>query len=190
MVIDSAELENDEFGYSCYTIVVPAPPELTEPLLEIERAAGQERAKIPAHVTVKGTLYGIASLDGMIDEIRKVTARHEPIALGTAGMDIIGPDHSVIIGFVVNPEIQALHDDLMRNIAPLGKPAYRDDPYKTHMSIVNQVGVEGAEIAKRLLADIDLGDSISFGVVDLMGRDGPGWGGTWHCLERFELGSD
>ncbi|MBT7004751.1 MAG: hypothetical protein HOA06_08525, partial [Chloroflexi bacterium] len=56
MVNPSTHLENDEFGYSCYTIVIPAPPELTEPLLEIERAAGQKRAKIPAHVTVKGTL--------------------------------------------------------------------------------------------------------------------------------------
>ena len=43
-------------------IVIPAPPGLTEPLLEIERAAGQARAKIPAHITVKGTLYGISSL--------------------------------------------------------------------------------------------------------------------------------
>ena len=75
MVIDSAELENDEFGYSCYTIVAPAPPELTKPLLDIEIAAGQTRANIPAHVTVKGTLYAVTSLEGMIDEIHVVTAR-------------------------------------------------------------------------------------------------------------------
>jgi hypothetical protein len=188
MVTDSVNLENDEFGYSCYVIVAPAPSELTEPLLEIERAAGQERAKIPAHVTVKGTMYGVTSLDGLIDEIRKVTVRHNLISLGTAGMALTNwTNDSVIMGFVVNPEIQALHDDLMSSIAPLGKSAYPDDPYKAHMSIVNQVGVEGAEIAKGLLTDIDFGDSLSFGVIDLMARRGPGWGGTWHRLERFEL---
>ena len=189
MVIDSAELENDEFGYSCYTIVAPAPPELTKPLLDIETAAGQSRAKIPAHVTVKGTLYAVTSLEGMIDEIRVVTARHEPFGLGTQGMELMGPDHSVIIGFQVNPSIQGLHDDLMTHIAPLGKPAYPDDPYRAHMSIVNQVGADGAAIAKGLLDDIDFGSELSFGVIDLMGRDGPGWGGIWHRIEQFELGS-
>lgn len=189
MVIDSAELENDQFGYSCYTIVAPAPPALTEPLLEIERVAGQERAKIPAHVTVKGTLYGIASLDGMIDEIRSVVGRHEPLLLSTDGMKLVGPDHSVIVGFQVNPEIQALHDDLMANIAPLGKPAYPDDPYMVHMSIVNQVGVEGAKVARSMLEDVDFGEALAINEIDLMGRDGVAWGGVWKRLERFKLGS-
>ncbi len=188
MVIDSAELENDEFGYSCYTVVAPAPPELTEPLLAIERAAGQERAKIPAHVTVKGTLYGIASLDGMINEIRSIADRHKPFLLSAEGMKLVGPDHSVIVGFETNPEIQALHDELVSRIAPLGKPAYRDDPYGVHMSIVNQVGTDGADIARGLLDDIDFGDGLNVSAIDLMGRDGVGWGGTWHRIERFALG--
>jgi hypothetical protein len=188
MAIDSTELENDQFGYSCYTIVASAPPELTEPLLDIETAAGQDRAKIPAHITVKGTLYGIASLDGMIDVIRSVTVRHKPFVLSTDGMELVWPGNSVILGFPVNPSIQALHDDLVTHIAPLGEPAYRDDPYNVHMSIVNQVGVDGAVIAKGLLDDIDFGSELSLGVIDLMGRDGVAWGGTWKRIERFELG--
>jgi hypothetical protein len=66
MVNPSTHLENDEFGYACYTIVAPAPSELDGPLLDIEKAAGQERAKIPAHVTVKGTFYDIKSLDNLL----------------------------------------------------------------------------------------------------------------------------
>ena len=46
MAVNSTCLENDKFGYACYTIVAPAPEELAGPLLEIERTADQERAKI------------------------------------------------------------------------------------------------------------------------------------------------
>ncbi len=41
MTNPSTYLENDEFGYACYTIVIPAPQDLAERLLDIERAAGQ-----------------------------------------------------------------------------------------------------------------------------------------------------
>ncbi|MCH8230849.1 MAG: 2'-5' RNA ligase family protein [Chloroflexi bacterium] len=188
MTNPSTYLENDEFGYSCYTIVIAAPPDLTERLLAIERSAGQERAKIPAHVTVKGTFYGIASLDGLIDEIRTITTRHEPFVLGTEGMALIGPGGSVILGFPVNPEIQTLHDDLVTNISPFGKPAYQDDPYRVHMSIVNEVKPEGVEIARTQIGEIDFGGGLVVDSIDLMARDGVAWGGVWHRLETFRLG--
>ncbi len=189
MAIDSTNLENDEFGYACYTIVAPAPCELAETLLTVERAAGQKRAKIPAHVTVKGTFYDIKSLDNLLETIRSVARRHQPIDLDTAGMDTWESEHSVILGFVVNPEIQALHDDLMSDIGPLGKSAYPDDPYRSHMSIVNEVKPEGVAIAKQRLEEINLGDRLRFDSIDLMARDGVAWGGVWKRLARFELGA-
>ncbi len=188
MPIDSRNLENDEFGYSCYVIAIPAPDELAGPSLEIEHAAEQVRAKIPAHITVKGTFYGIQSLDGIIDMIRTVVARHDPFVLGTEGMEFMGSDHTVILGFSVNPEIQALHDDLVASIFPLSKPAYRDDPYKAHMSIVNEVEPEGVRIAKSMFADLDFVDEMQVGAIELMGRDGVAFGGTWKRLGRFALG--
>jgi hypothetical protein len=189
MVNPSTHLENDEFGYACYTIVIPASTSLAGPMLEIEHAAGQERAKIPAHITVKGTIYGIESLDGLIEGIRNVTNRHAPFVLDVAGKELIGPDDSVILGFPVSTEIQALHDDLVKNIAPLGKPAYRDDPYRVHMSVVNEVKPEGVEIAKKMVGEIDFGEGIQVGAIDLMARDGVAWGGVWKQVERFELAS-
>ena len=190
MAINSTNLENDEFGYACYTIVDPAPARLEQELLDIEHAAGQERAKIPGHVTVKGTFYDIESLDGLIAVIRNVAGRHKSLELGTAGMDVWESEHSVILGFTVNPEIQSLHDDLMAEVGPLGKSAYPDDPYKSHMSIVNEVKPEGVEIAKARIGAIDLGDHLSLSAIDLMGRDGVAWGGEWKRLERFELGGN
>jgi len=139
MVIKSTFLDNDEFGYSCYTIVLPAHPDLTEKLMEIERAAGQEIAKIPAYITVKGTIHGISSLEGMTELIRTIANRHQPFRLGVKDWELFDFERNVIIGFSVNTEIQALHDDLVANIAPLGKPAYYDDPYRVHMSIVNEI---------------------------------------------------
>lgn len=189
MAIDSTHLENDEFGYSCYVIVIPAPPELIEPLLAIERAAGQERAKIPAHITVKGTFHGITSLEGMIEKVHEIAGRHEPFALGFEGMEPVGADHSVILGFPVNPDIQALHDDLVESIAPLATTVYPDDPYRVHMSIVNEVKPEGVEIANARLAAVDIGKGMQVDAIDLVARDGVAWGGTWHRLERFPLGA-
>jgi hypothetical protein len=106
------------------------PPELTEPLLEIERTAGQKRAKIPAHVTMKDTIYGITILYGMIEIIREIAGRHKPFQLATAGMKVWDSSDSLILGFEVNPEIQVLHDELVSTVSPLGKPAYKDDPLR------------------------------------------------------------
>lgn len=189
MAVNSTCLENDKFGYACYTIVAPAPGELAGPLLEIERTADQERAKIPGHVTVKGTFYGIESLDSLLAAIRTVADRHQPFDLGTEGFEVWESEHSVILGFTVNPEIQSLHDDLMAYIGPLGNSAYPDDPYRSHMSIVNEVKPEGVEIAKSRLAEIDLGEKLRFDSIDLMARDGLAWGGVWKRVERFELGA-
>ncbi len=190
MVNPSTDLENDAFGYSCYAIVIPAPPELTGQLLAIEQDAGQERAKIPAHVTVKGTFYGIANMDEMITKIREIAERYEPFSLDTAGVEMVNSPRSVILDFPVNSQIQSLHDDLVAEIAPLGSPAYKDDPYRVHMSIVNEVKPEGVEIARARVADIDFGDSLPVVTIDLMARDGVAWGGVWCRLERFNLGSN
>jgi 2'-5' RNA ligase len=188
MVVRSTFLENDEFGYSCYTIVLPAHPKLTAKLLEVERAAGQKIAKIPAHITVKGTLYGISSLEEMIELIRTVASRHQPFSLSVEGKELFDSEQSVILGFPVNAEIQALHDDLVTNIAPLGKPAYYDDPYRVHMSIVNEVEPEGVQIARDQIKQIDFGAGLQLSAIELMARDGMASGGVWKRLERFELG--
>ena len=132
--------------------------------------------------------YRGEGVDQMIDKIRAVASRHEPFSLSTAVMKFVPPEDSVIVGFPVNPEFQALHDDLIADIAPLGKPAYPDDPYKVHMSIVNRVGEEGREIARNLLHDVDFGAVIPARSIELLARDGVAWGGTWKRLESFELG--
>ena len=100
----------------------------------------------------------------------------------------MGPENSVILGFPVSAEIQALHDDLVKNIAPLGKPAYKDDPYRVHMSVVNEVKPTGVEIAKKMVTEIEFGKGIQVDAIDLMARDGVAWGGVWKRIERFELG--
>lgn len=81
-----------------------------------------------------------------------------------------------------------MHDDLVANIAPLGKPAYNDDPYRVHMSIVNEVEPEGIVIARDQINQIDFGAGLRLGAIDLMARDGMASGGVWKRLERFELG--
>ncbi|MCH7734807.1 MAG: hypothetical protein IH961_06290, partial [Chloroflexi bacterium] len=67
----------DQFGYACYTVVLPASDRIIEAQQAIWRRYPSPRAAIPAHVTAKGTFIGIASLDqvkSLIGEISATTA--------------------------------------------------------------------------------------------------------------------
>ena len=170
MPIDSSQLENDRFGYSCYTLVVPMPSELTARLDRIERAAGQKRAKIPAHITVKGTIYGIDSLDSLIAKASAVVSHHRAFVLELNDAELRWSDErgSGFLFVPVTPPLQALHDDLVKAIAPLGKPAYQDDPYGAHLTLVQEVDAVGLAEAKNLASALDWGSSIEVEFVDVI----------------------
>lgn len=79
LAINSTNLENDQFGYACCTIVATAPPALIEPLLDIEKLVDQDRVKIPGHVTDMGIFYDIRSRDNLLEAIQFVASAHQPI---------------------------------------------------------------------------------------------------------------
>ncbi len=66
---DPRTLPNDRFGYSVYSLVSHASPEQVRLVADVREAVGQARAVIPAHVTVRGTFYGISSLGFSLDSV-------------------------------------------------------------------------------------------------------------------------
>jgi 2'-5' RNA ligase len=180
-------LSDDPFGYSCYTLVLPAQESIKQLADRIEQEAGITRAKIPAHITVKGTFYGIDSLDEIKQRVEAIAARTPAFTIPLAGAQSVWGEQGGGLSVPVTSPLQALHDALVAAIAPLGQPAYQDDPYRPHMTYVQDVSPAGLAAAKARVAQTDFGPFFHAETVDLMGRIGPAHGGRWTLIASFPL---
>jgi 2'-5' RNA ligase len=178
---------NDPFGYSCYTLVIPVSDELTAQIDSLRQEVGVTVAAIPAHVTVKGTFFGIDSLDDVKQRTASITSNVAPFFVSFQETEFMWWADGGALGIQVTPEAQALHDALVASIAPLGIPAYQDDPYRVHMSFVYGVSPEGLEQTKKLVSQMDFGPGFRAEAVDLMGRIGQAVNGKWTLIQRFPL---
>lgn len=181
-------LANDRFGYSCYAVVLPAPDSIRTICDAIERAAGMTRAKIPAHITVKGTFYGIDSLEELKRRIQSITDTTAPFDIPLEdATPIWWGERGGALKIPVMPPLQSLHDNLVAELTPLGQPAYQDDPYRPHMTFVQDVTPEGLAIAQQMVTEAEFGPTFAATVVDLMARVGPAHGGEWTRIIRNPL---
>lgn len=186
--IQSADHQpDDRFGYGCYALVIPASPQIAATCARLERGAKMTRAKIPAHVTVKGTFINIDDLSLVRERTRAITDQVVPFDIPFAGAQSVWWDTGGALAVLVTPDLQALHDALVAAIAPLGQPAYQDDPYRPHMTYVQSISPEALQWVRAQVAEMDFGAGFRAEFVDLMGRKGPAEGGAWHTIERFPL---
>lgn len=176
---------NDAFGYSCYTLVIPADATLTAQVEQLRDRVGVTVASIPAHITAKGTFFNIESLDEVRTLVRQITARYAPFYISFQDAQVAWWKEVAALTVPVIPPLQALHDELVAAIAPLGLPAYQDDPYVIHMTLVYNPAPEKLALAKELIASLELDHGFQAEAVDLMGRVGPRVGGAWKLIERF-----
>ena len=178
---------DDRFGYSCYALVFPVSGEIQEETDPIERASGSTRAKIPAHVTVKGTFCGIESLSDLRRLVRFITGNTRRFHISFEGAESVWRSAGGGLRVPVRSEMQALHDALVAGIVPISTSAYIDDPYWPHMTYVQEVSVAALEQALQLVAHADFGDGFWADSIDLMGRVGKAHGGRWELIEQFPL---
>ena len=180
---------NDQFGYSCYALVLPASDALVAQVEELRHAVGVTVASIPAHITTKGTFFQIESLEQVQQFVKEITSATAPFPISFAGAEVHWWGEVCALTVPITPPMQALHDALVAAIAPLGLPAYRDDPYVAHMTLVyNPPPPNGIARAQALIAEMDFGPGFQADRVDLMGRVGPRVGGAWQRIGRFALG--
>lgn len=179
---------NDQFGYSCYALVLPASEELTEKIEDLRNTLGVTAASIPAHITIKGTFFSIESLDKVKQVIAAITQASEPFFISFENWKLkTWPDACALTVDAIPPQ-QALHDALVAQVSPLGLPAYRDDPYVVHMTLFYEQSPENQERGVQLIEQMDFGPGFLADRVNLMGRVGPRYGGEWKLIESFQLG--
>ena len=180
---------NDPFGYSCYALVMPASDELTAQIEELRNNVGVTVASIPAHITVKGTFFQIESLEEVKQLAAEIIHATAPFYISFQDAHVHWWTEVAALAVVVTPPMQRLHDALVAAIAPLGLPAYQDDPYVAHMTLVyNPPPPDGQARAHALISQMDFGPGFQVTAVDLMGRVGPRVGGAWQRITRFRLG--
>jgi 2'-5' RNA ligase len=183
----STNLTNDRFGYSCYALVIPAPPDITARVAAIEKASGMTRAKIPAHITVKGTFHQVADLKEVRETARRVVGGIRRFRISFEGATVKGDAEGAGLAVPVSTDLQQLHDRLVAAFKPLVETVYPDDPYGPHMTFYQEAPVDGVELARALVEKTDFGTGFEATAVDLMGRRGPAYGGKWELIERFVL---
>lgn len=178
---------NDPFGYSCYTLVIPASDALIAQVEALRNTIGVTVASIPAHITVKGTFFNIESLDQVRQLVGEITRATAPFWISFQDWHMRWWADGGALTVPVTPTILALHNQLVAAIAPLGLAAYQDDPYLVHMTLVYGQSPEGLERAKQMISEMDFGSGFQAQAVHLMGRMGPRAGGAWQLIERFPL---
>jgi 2'-5' RNA ligase len=178
---------NDQFGYACYAVVIPASPEIVEKCQRIEQASGMTRAKAAAHITVKGTFHSIASLDSVKSIIRSITADTPPFQIYFEGAISRWGEDGGYLSVPVTSDMQTLHNALVAALTSLAIQAYRDDPYHAHMTYVQDTQADGLNRAKSVVVETDWGEGIPVAHIDLIGRIGQAYGGRWTLIESFSL---
>jgi len=168
--------------------VIPASEELTAQVEALRNAMGVTVASIPAHITVKGTFYGIESLEQVKQLVEQITSTTAPFFVSFQERDFHWWTDVGALTVPVTPPLQALHDALVAAISPLGLPAYRDDPYLVHMTLVYGLSPEKLQQIQEMVSEIDFGPGFTAEAVHLMGRIGQRVGGKWRLIQRFTLG--
>lgn len=187
---DPRTLPNDRFGYSVYTTVAHASPDQVQMVADARKTVGQERAIIPAHVTIRGTFYGIESLEEMRGLLRDTAADLEPaqVEFSPGGWKFAGDGdrHGCWMPCVTTPALLSLHETFDAVIRHRSKDAY-EEGYRAHMTLCQDCTGEQIRQAKALVAGLDIGTGFKFSSVALMGRVGPAFGGKWVLIESFTL---
>jgi 2'-5' RNA ligase len=192
-MVDAANLPNDQYGYSVYTLVAHADQHQVDQIAAIRDAINQTRAMIPAHVTVRGTFHSVENLDEL-SELLRTTAIAQSMArveFGSADWNYLANKSGRTTARMfcsTTPALISLHDAFDSVIRPRTINAYPDE-YRAHLTLCQDCSEEQIEHARTLVADMDIGTGFDIKSVQLMGRIGPAFGGEWVQIESFALGS-
>lgn len=191
-MVDARTLPNDRFGYSVYTVVAHAERRQLELVQDVRKAINLTRATIPAHVTVRGTFHSIESLEEIRSLIKSTAVKQERarVQFSADGWKFIEQDNGRHIGIMpceTTPDLLVLHKAFDAVIRPRSVNAYPDS-YRAHMTLCQDCTDEQIAKAKELASTLDVGDGFDVTSVELMGRVGPAFGGSWEVIESFPVG--
>ena len=191
MPVDASDRPNDRFGYSVYATVALAAPDQVAKVRKVREAIGLKRATIPAHVTVRGTFYGVQNFDELAGLLRNLAFSQKPLRIEfSGGWEFWVQSDGRGIGWrkvMATVELRALNKTFDGVIRPRSNNAYPDE-FLPHLTLCQDCDETQIAEAKRLAESLDIGSGFDCKEVTLMGRVGPAHGGRWVTVESFPLG--
>lgn len=163
----------------------------SELLIDVQKAIWRQfpsdRAAIPAHMTVKGTFVRISDLDEVLEIMRSVASETPKFWISFDGAEEVWGEKRGILKASVFPQIQQLHDALVRHVSPISELRYPDDPFWAHMSMTSEYEPGHVEEIRAAFEGFDWGPGIQAESIDLFGRVGQAIGGEWNLIKSFPL---
>jgi len=183
------ERPNDRYGYALYGFVLMANPEQQAAVLHLRDMAGNRRSMIPGHVTVKGPVCEIPSLDEIKGIVRGIAAMAAPFAV-VFSKERRHRDGFCALRIEKTPELVRVHNALYNALDPIVTHAYSPeagDDYHPHMTLFHEPDPTLEAGAHRLADVLDLGAGFTAKSIHLMGHVGPPYRGQWVVVQEFPL---
>ena len=192
--VDPYTLSNDSFGYSCYAVIIYATPEQQALVQEIRDAVRVRRSMLPAHVTVKGPICEIPSIDEVQRAIGKVAESSGPIDVklkgGPAARRFSSGEVAALQPIRTTDDLAEVHRKLLEAINPIATNAYSLDAtgeYHPHLTIYHEPEPEFEERGSELLEGLDIGSSFTAESLHLAAHSGTPFRGEWESLSEHRL---
>ena len=188
------DLENDEFGYSVYSLVVFATPEQQAAVQEIRDKVKVRRSMLPAHVTVKGPFSDISSIADVQSLIDKSLIGLNGVSVDFSGSQFkLRPNPNEFVAGLsveVSPELAELHRRLLASIDPISTNSYppeKKGEFPPHLTVFHEPASELESLGEQLLDDLDIGTGFPANTISLMGHVGTPFRGEWVHISEHPL---
>ena len=185
--MDTDQLPNDAWGFSCYSVVIPWPEELARSLHSIECASKMTRSKIPAHMTVVGDIFSVSDLELLKSRVLATAASCNRFYVDFSGIERRWDGSHCALIYQYSEALRALQKMLEVELEGICSTAYDQPLNFEHTTIVAGVDESVVSVVNQMLDGVNLGTGFFASHLDLMGRVDTADDGQWSLLRRFPL---
>ena len=187
-VVDDTTLPNDKFGYRIYGVMAHLPEPQASEIRKFHKLVGADDLATKPHCSLDN-FWGQDDLDAVKTAIQQVAAVNPPFETEVDFSDTRIADWGCAFTLKTVESHTALHDALVSALVPLTKRIFSaDSPYWPHTTALLSAKPNEVPLMKPNLDKIDMGGTMRFESIELIGRIGPARGGEYHVLESYPLG--
>ncbi len=195
--VEPYSLSNDEHGYLVYGFVLYASQEQRDAVQAVRDAVKVRRSMLPAHVTVKGPICDVPSIDAVQAAVDEVAPSTEPLEVGFDGRPYPKTtQNGEVIGLqsiVTSPELVDVHSRLIEALNPVSATAYfgeKDGIFSPHLTVYHEPEPELEQHGESLLQELAIGDGFTADRISFSGHVGRPFRGEWKLLSEHRLGGN
>lgn len=191
---DPYSLSNDTHGYAVYGFILIASVGQQAAVQEIRDAVRNQRSMLPAHVTVKGPVCDIPSIEEAQEILDQAAGETPALRVMFDGRPRLhrsrAGEVSAMMPIVVTPELAGLHERLLKALDPVSTTAYPLDAtgeYRPHLTIYHEPLPEFEAHGEELLKTLSIGDGFDATEVYLVGHAGTPFRGEWKPISTHSF---